>query len=299
MSATPQVDSSGSGSSGGGVTSLYRLFESEFFNVWMCLTYLTKYAANPALGPYLCSRLYEFGQAEIEQFIPQLCNLYFVSCPASETALERFIVDSASTSLHLALRLWWLLDATATDPLNPPESCAKAMRLREAIETAAINARSPGLRSPNPSRPETPTRSSAAALPPSSPSSAPTRSRRRSSPPAVALPILCPEMDSEARARALQAQAMETVLAKHRRCRYFGDQVGWAKQLCEVALELRRVGPSRERRQEMLGSVLEQLDCTLREKRVYLPLCCGSEAPHLRVVRMVPSESRVLPSRER
>lgn len=51
---------------------LLRLFQSELFTEVQALHYLQKYSNEPGIQYYLCERLKEFPEEEIEILIPQL-----------------------------------------------------------------------------------------------------------------------------------------------------------------------------------------------------------------------------------
>lgn len=50
---------------------LLRLFESDFFNTWIAVSYLYKYL-DPGIQEYLCKRLSEQPISEISFLLPQL-----------------------------------------------------------------------------------------------------------------------------------------------------------------------------------------------------------------------------------
>jgi hypothetical protein len=51
---------------------LLRLFNSEFFNCWIAVSYLFRYPENIGIQHYLCNELRKFPLSEIEFFLPQL-----------------------------------------------------------------------------------------------------------------------------------------------------------------------------------------------------------------------------------
>lgn len=51
---------------------LLRLFQSELFTSLQALHYLQKYSNEPGIQYYLCERLKEFSESELEGLIPQL-----------------------------------------------------------------------------------------------------------------------------------------------------------------------------------------------------------------------------------
>eukprot|EP00667_Euglena_gracilis_P005115 EG_transcript_5144 len=123
---------------------LQRLFESEFFDVWMCVLYLSKYSNNIEVSAYLCQKLGTFSSEEIENFLPQLCNVYLYSAIEPGGPLEIFLSQRCARSMHFALRLWWLLDAEVGD--NKPATVQRAKKMRETAESCTINQQVPGQR---------------------------------------------------------------------------------------------------------------------------------------------------------
>lgn len=51
---------------------LLRLFQSEFFTAVQALHYLQKYSNEPGIQYYLCERLKELPEEDVEVLIPQL-----------------------------------------------------------------------------------------------------------------------------------------------------------------------------------------------------------------------------------
>lgn len=51
---------------------LLRLFQSEYFNSWMAITYLHRYSDNIGIQHYLCDRLKEFPIEQVQFLLPQL-----------------------------------------------------------------------------------------------------------------------------------------------------------------------------------------------------------------------------------
>ena len=51
---------------------LLRLFESDFFNCWIAVSYLFKYPTDIGIQDYLCGRITEFPLSEIQFLLPQL-----------------------------------------------------------------------------------------------------------------------------------------------------------------------------------------------------------------------------------
>ena len=65
---------------------LLRLFQSEFFNTWMAVSYLYKYPDNVGLQYYLCETLTHLPIAAIEFMLPQLWYISPLLISCSSTA---------------------------------------------------------------------------------------------------------------------------------------------------------------------------------------------------------------------
>ncbi|KAI8337244.1 kinase-like domain-containing protein [Chlamydoabsidia padenii] len=94
--------------------SLLQLFNSEFFNAWIAVSYLFKYSDNDDIGRYLCASLKEFPFAEIEFFLPQLLHL-LVTQPTVSVTLEKALVDMGKQSPHFAVMSIWYLQTYMSD----------------------------------------------------------------------------------------------------------------------------------------------------------------------------------------
>jgi phosphatidylinositol 4-kinase len=92
---------------------LLRLFQSDFFDAWIALSYLFKY---PDLGiqEYLCSRMKYFPISEIEFLIPQLCHLLIIR-PKTSSSIENFMLEICQVSMHFAVMMTWLLEGYLND----------------------------------------------------------------------------------------------------------------------------------------------------------------------------------------
>lgn len=87
--------------------SLMRLFRSAYFDPWMAFLYIYR---HPQAGvvDYISNQLYNFCDADIEFYLPQLCHLLLHVLPEN-SSLERFLVDKCTRSAHFALKAtWWL-----------------------------------------------------------------------------------------------------------------------------------------------------------------------------------------------
>lgn len=120
--------------------SLLRLFRSDFFDAFMAVTYLYRYRESRGVHDYLCNELYKISDADLETFMPQLCNL-LVFHARNSPGLERFIMDKCADSIHMALQVFWFLQAAVEDAARKPdkEAEARCRLLRTRCETAAVN----------------------------------------------------------------------------------------------------------------------------------------------------------------
>ncbi|ORZ20543.1 kinase-like domain-containing protein [Absidia repens] len=101
--------------------SLLRLFNSEFFNAWIAVTYLFKYSDKDDIQHYLCDALKKFPSVEIEFFLPQLMHL-LVTQPKTSTALEDTLIDLGKKSPHFAVMSIWYLQTYMSDWSSDPTS---------------------------------------------------------------------------------------------------------------------------------------------------------------------------------
>jgi hypothetical protein len=91
---------------------LLRLFQSDFFNTWIAVSYLFKYPASVGIQYYLCQRLLERPLTDIQFLLPQLCHLLLHS---KVPALEDFIINRCQASTHITILLTWYLEAYLSD----------------------------------------------------------------------------------------------------------------------------------------------------------------------------------------
>lgn len=119
---------------------LLRLFRSDFFDAFMAVTYLYRYRDSGGVHDYLCNQLYTLTDADLEAFIPQLCNI-LVHHARNSPGLERFVMDKCADSMHIALQVFWFLQAAVEDAARRPdkETEARVRHLRTRCETTAVN----------------------------------------------------------------------------------------------------------------------------------------------------------------
>ncbi|ORX62293.1 kinase-like protein [Hesseltinella vesiculosa] len=108
---------------------LLRLFNSEFFNPWIAVSYLFKYCDNQDIQQYLCHALKRFPLVEIEFFLPQLIHL-LISQPTSTSTLEDTLIDMCKQSPHFAVMSIWSLQAYMADWMDQPDSASHQVCIR-------------------------------------------------------------------------------------------------------------------------------------------------------------------------
>ncbi|KAJ1776768.1 Phosphatidylinositol 4-kinase pik1alpha (PI4-kinase)(PtdIns-4-kinase) [Coemansia sp. RSA 1824] len=96
---------------------LLRLFTSQFFDSWLAVGYIFRYPELVGVQHYLCNELRKFPREEVEFFLPQLVHL-LITRPNESTAVESLLMDMAVQSAHVAMILYWYLQAFLSD-LSP------------------------------------------------------------------------------------------------------------------------------------------------------------------------------------
>ncbi|ORZ29351.1 hypothetical protein BCR44DRAFT_1490646, partial [Catenaria anguillulae PL171] len=123
---------------------LLRLFKSDFFNEWMAVYYLFKYADHDGIQHYLCDQLrYKFPASAVLEFLPQLCHILVVN--PGMTHLESLLVNRCRASTHFALLTMWYFESYLSDLANVPDSlahmmCSRVMATVESIIHASPDA---------------------------------------------------------------------------------------------------------------------------------------------------------------
>ncbi|SCV73642.1 BQ2448_6072 [Microbotryum intermedium] len=107
--------------SGGGSALLLRLFESDFFDVHLCVAYLKNYAHSIGITHYLVNRLRAFAAEDVEFYWPQLCYLV-ITRPTPSVALENFILERCEADAHIAVITLWYLQSSLSDLSFMPKS---------------------------------------------------------------------------------------------------------------------------------------------------------------------------------
>ncbi|KAK8971392.1 Phosphatidylinositol 4-kinase beta 1 [Platanthera guangdongensis] len=90
---------------------LIRFFDSAFFCEWIAVSYLYKHE-HPGVRDYLCNRMYTLPLAGLESYLFQICYM-LVHKPSP--SLDKFVIDTCSKSLRIALKVHWFLMAELED----------------------------------------------------------------------------------------------------------------------------------------------------------------------------------------
>ncbi|KAJ1961623.1 Phosphatidylinositol 4-kinase pik1alpha (PI4-kinase)(PtdIns-4-kinase) [Dipsacomyces acuminosporus] len=102
---------------------LLRLFTSQFFDSWMAVSYLFRYPHIVGVQHYLCNELRKLPLGEIEFFLPQLVHL-LITRPNESTAVESLLLDVSLRSSHIAMLLYWYLQAYLSDLAPNPRTAS-------------------------------------------------------------------------------------------------------------------------------------------------------------------------------
>lgn len=100
---------------------LFRFIESSHFTLFLCVSYLERYAGNIGIHSYLCQKLRSFPSEEIQFFLPQLVQLH-VTVETESMALEDLLLDLCYQSTHYTLLVFWQLQAHLTGLSNEPDT---------------------------------------------------------------------------------------------------------------------------------------------------------------------------------
>ncbi|WOL00883.1 phosphatidylinositol 4-kinase beta 1 isoform X2 [Canna indica] len=128
---TPPVPVSGQGSGGGNGEKgwLIRFFDSAFFCEWIAVSYLYKHD-HDGVRDYLCNRMYTLPLHGIESYLFQICYMLVYKPSPS---LDKFVIDTCSKALTIALKVHWFLMAELEDS----EDSEGISRIQEKCQIAA------------------------------------------------------------------------------------------------------------------------------------------------------------------
>jgi len=91
---------------------LMRFFESEFFDAWIAVSYLHKDLPEQT-REYLCQRIYQLPESDVEPYVSQLCQLYVSK--GGDDPVERLLIGLCANSLNIAVKTYWILLAISQD----------------------------------------------------------------------------------------------------------------------------------------------------------------------------------------
>ncbi|KDN49216.1 hypothetical protein K437DRAFT_273293 [Tilletiaria anomala UBC 951] len=117
---------------------LLRLFHSDYFSPHLALSYLKNYSENIGITYYLVEQLQATFKAEdVEFYWPQLCHL-LITKPSDSLALENFILQRCTESVHIALVTLWHFQAArfdlSADPKTPSfQICKRVINRCQSI----------------------------------------------------------------------------------------------------------------------------------------------------------------------
>ncbi|KAG6476772.1 hypothetical protein ZIOFF_066020 [Zingiber officinale] len=129
ITRTGPVAGQGSGVASGENGWLIRFFDSAFFCEWIAVSYLYKHD-HDGVRDYLCNRMYTLPLTGIESYLFQICYM-LVHKPSP--SLDRFVIDTCSKSLWIALKVHWFLMAELEDS----EDNEGISRIQEKCQIAA------------------------------------------------------------------------------------------------------------------------------------------------------------------
>uniref|UniRef100_A0A0E0IZI0 1-phosphatidylinositol 4-kinase n=1 Tax=Oryza nivara TaxID=4536 RepID=A0A0E0IZI0_ORYNI len=110
---------------------LVRFFDSAFFCEWIAVSYLYKHD-HQGVRDYLCNRMYTLPLPGLEAYLFQVCYM-MVHKPSP--SLDRFVIDTCSKSLRIALKVHWLLAAELE--LEDTDDLDGIDRVQEQCQAAA------------------------------------------------------------------------------------------------------------------------------------------------------------------
>ncbi|KAL6057761.1 Phosphatidylinositol 4-kinase beta [Balamuthia mandrillaris] len=262
--------------------SLLRLFQCKYFDSWLALCYLHRYAHHAGVQDYLCNQLYSFPIEELHFYLPQLCMLLINN--TTTNALERLLLDRCGQSMHFAFHASLHLQTYIETHAHNPQAdflLSRCIRLREEMEIAAVN----GHYEPNQQSNNTNNNTS-------SNTTAFDVSR-----------LLSPKRRQQQRGHQIsldggQADAfgfINHVMLKRRRSSYFDNALLLLDALAQIPLDLVSV-PAEQRKTELRNKI-SQLDKQMTPRGIYMPID-SMDTKHHCIVHISPYEAFLLDSKE-
>mmetsp|Transcript_92543 Transcript_92543/g.167164 ORF Transcript_92543/g.167164 Transcript_92543/m.167164 type:complete len:316 (+) Transcript_92543:47-994(+) len=114
--------------------SLLRLFQSEYFDAHLHMTYLLRMEQS-GVQDYLVNELYKMTDDDIDFYLPQLCQIALLRY--TKSSLHRFLLDKAARSMPFALKIHWLVKSIVED--KSPELYDSALAMLNLCEAAMVN----------------------------------------------------------------------------------------------------------------------------------------------------------------
>jgi len=108
---------------------LLRLFDSDFFDEFIALTYLHR-PAKPGVHEYICRKLLSFPEEAVDCYLNQFCFLAVDGVPSAGD----MVVEFCRKSFRIAVKVYWLLSALEQDRSGD----SAVVRLRQRAEVAAL-----------------------------------------------------------------------------------------------------------------------------------------------------------------
>ena len=112
------------------LAELVRVAESDAFTAVRALGYLYRFT-DVGVQNYICQRLARCPTAEVEEVLPQLCHL-LIARPQASVALQSFLVELCTHSMHCAVMVLWLLDAYLVEMADPALGADTALTAEES-----------------------------------------------------------------------------------------------------------------------------------------------------------------------
>jgi len=111
------------GPAAGFAPELLQAVEAPQASVFDCIRLLGPTAGNVALQFRLCQRLQQFPLDQTAFWLPELVHV-FVTCETESAALEDALLSLSRRSNHVALSVFWFLQASLSDLKSDPHSSA-------------------------------------------------------------------------------------------------------------------------------------------------------------------------------
>ncbi|VVC99326.1 unnamed protein product [Leptidea sinapis] len=120
-------------------TSIYkdqslRLFESEYFDMSMAISYL--FTSKPGVQSYLANKMFTFPHEDVDFYLPQLATMFIEMDDLAEV-LRPYLVFRCKQSADFSLRLAWMLTAFGGDAKRSRAKKFRDSILAEEIRPAA------------------------------------------------------------------------------------------------------------------------------------------------------------------